>query len=246
MNLSKLLNDPIFHLPISYSGDFVSNVEEVLEKYLAKLKSLNLTDEEDKKSFTQPLDKIIERQEYFIKGLIRTIEIYLEGHPYDAYSCFKNTLIYKDSEHPGTKWLIAFSNKYFFRTRWVKGISSFGEMFHIPFEQRGIVRNQRYSISGVPSLYLSTNLYTCWKELQCPPLDELYFIRLNAIKNLNFFNLTWTPNPNPEIYQTRQFYYRQLYDSLMRWPLIALCSIRVKNIHDFFKPEYILPQILFQ
>lgn len=246
MHISKLLSDPIFYLPTTYSDDFVAHCEYLLiDQYLDKLKSLKLTESEDIKSFTQSLDKIIERQEYFIRGLINTIEIYLDGHPHDAYSCFNSTLSYNGSEHPGTKWLFS-TNKYFYRARREERISSLGEMFHIPFEKRGIVRNQRYSLSGVPSLYLSNNLYTCWKELQCPPIEELFFIRLNSINNLNFFNLTWNPNPNPGSFQTPYFYHRQLYHSLMRWPLIALCSVKVKNVFDYFKPEYIIPQILFQ
>ncbi|MFW1494652.1 hypothetical protein ACEV9S_24505, partial [Vibrio parahaemolyticus] len=32
----------------------------------------------------------------------------------------------------------------------------------------------------------------------------------------------------------------------MTWPLIAACSIRVKNPSDNFKPEYIIPQLLLQ
>ncbi|HHB2092386.1 TPA: hypothetical protein ACOQ5N_003637, partial [Bacillus cereus] len=30
------------------------------------------------------------------------------------------------------------------------------------------------------------------------------------------------------------------------WPLMAACSIRVKNTTDTFKPEYIIPQLLLQ
>lgn len=32
----------------------------------------------------------------------------------------------------------------------------------------------------------------------------------------------------------------------MTWPLIAACSIKVKNESDNFKPEYIIPQLLLQ
>lgn len=32
----------------------------------------------------------------------------------------------------------------------------------------------------------------------------------------------------------------------MSWPLIFLCSIRVRNTQDIFKPEYIIPQLLLQ
>jgi hypothetical protein len=36
------------------------------------------------------------------------------------------------------------------------------------------------------------------------------------------------------------------YKYLMTWPLIAACSIKVKDYSDTFKPEYIIPQLLLQ
>ncbi|QDD86827.1 hypothetical protein [Bacillus cereus] len=33
---------------------------------------------------------------------------------------------------------------------------------------------------------------------------------------------------------------------LIIWPLMAACSVRVKNTTDTFKPEYIIPQLLLQ
>jgi len=32
----------------------------------------------------------------------------------------------------------------------------------------------------------------------------------------------------------------------MIWPLVLACSVKVKNIEDDFKPEYIIPQLLLQ
>lgn len=31
---------------------------------------------------------------------------------------------------------------------------------------------------------------------------------------------------------------------LIIWPLMAACSVRVKNTTNTFKPEYIIPQLL--
>ncbi|MFH4351795.1 hypothetical protein WAJ70_22165, partial [Acinetobacter baumannii] len=33
---------------------------------------------------------------------------------------------------------------------------------------------------------------------------------------------------------------------LIIWPLMAACSVRVKNTTNTFKPEYIIPQLLLQ
>ena len=39
------------------------------------------------------------------------------------------------------------------------------EMFHIPYEKRNLVGNQRFSLSGLPCLYLGGSSYICWEEL---------------------------------------------------------------------------------
>lgn len=38
------------------------------------------------------------------------------------------------------------------------------EMFHIPYEKRNLVGNQRFSLSGLPCLYLGGSSYICWEE----------------------------------------------------------------------------------
>ena len=39
------------------------------------------------------------------------------------------------------------------------------EMFHIPYDKRNLVGNQRYSLFGLPCLYLGGSSYICWEEL---------------------------------------------------------------------------------
>ena len=46
------------------------------------------------------------------------------------------------------------------------------EFFHIPFNLRGKVKTQRFSIPGFPSLYLGTTIYVCWEELNRPNINE--------------------------------------------------------------------------
>jgi len=59
----------------------------------------------------------------------------------------------------------------FFRARESERVTSFSpkEMLHIPFDLRGKTGNYRFSIPGIPSLYLGNTSYACWIELGCPP-----------------------------------------------------------------------------
>ena len=38
------------------------------------------------------------------------------------------------------------------------------DLFHIPYSERYLVKNERFSISGQPCLYLATSLNIAWKE----------------------------------------------------------------------------------
>ena len=239
MTLSDFLRKPIFNIPTSYSDDFLTHIEDLLMGYLNQISSIKATDQLEIQSFHKPLSEIIERQEKFVNGLISSIKIYLSGQPYNAYLNFYATINPGQNEQPGLKWLMT-PHAPFYRIRKSNGKPFESEdLFHIPFEKRGKVRSQRYSISGFPSLYLSNSLYTWRRELNCPTIEELYYIELKSTRNLNFFNLTW--NPHEQSSSKVGLYY-----SLMRWPLIALCSVKVKNPEDNFKPEYIIPQILLQ
>jgi hypothetical protein len=111
--------------------------------------------------------------------------------------------------------------------------------FHIPFEQRGKVTSQRFSIPGFPSLYLGRTIYICWEELNRPNINEFHSVRLKLTSPIKYIDLA------PPFYE-KNLYQAKYYKYLMSWPLIFLCSIRVKNVKDIFKPEYIIPQLLLQ
>ncbi|MFA6564628.1 MAG: hypothetical protein WCV00_22170 [Verrucomicrobiia bacterium] len=126
-------------------------------------------------------------------------------------------------------------------------------MFHIPFELRHRVNTQRYSIPGFPSLYAGWSMYICWRELGCPPFDKVYSTRLEPTSPIRVLDFAYTPrflasfierhikeNPND----------KKMHDKFLPmvlfWPLIAACSIQVLHRKDFFKPEYIIPQMVLQ
>ena len=112
------------------------------------------------------------------------------------------------------------------------------EMFHIPFTKRGIVKTQRYSISGLPCLYLSRSVYGCWEEMGRPHLDECMVSRFQNRKELIVFDIRI-----PIDYKD---YKTKSKDFFKLFPLIASCMVPVKNQNDFYKPEYIIPQMLME
>lgn len=245
MKFSEVFNEKILLLPkeIPNNKDYKAFIKELLSDYLKLLNSIDenqfliegLKTPKTKKS-------VINIQRKFIDGLNETIDAYLNGQPADAYQAIDNTINYRTKKFSSLLNFLTFDNgENFYRIRIKDENTAFTseEMFHIPFEARGKVATQRYSIPGFPSLYLSKTLYVAWEELKRPNINAFQATRLCSTDSIKLLNLTptnWGDNNQVS----------DAYKYLMTWPLIACCSIKVKNHNDYFKPEYIIPQLLLQ
>ena len=130
--------------------------------------------------------------------------------------------------------------KKFFRIRIKDDMEDFTakDLFHVPFEKRGKIGNERYSVPGFPCLYLGTSLYICWEEMGKPALKDVVASSLQCTEDgIRLFDL--------RIQQTIKDK-TQLENYLVILPFIVACSISVrkKDKDNKFKEEYILPQLL--
>lgn len=107
------------------------------------------------------------------------------------------------------------------------------EMFHIPFQLNYLVGNERYSISGFPSLYFGSSVYGCYEELRRPNIDYTNVALFKATEDICVFDLS-----NQERYH---FTKAKFMDCL-----VYACSIQVQHPDAPFKPEYIIPQLVMQ
>lgn len=71
----------------------------------------------------------------------------------------------------------------FFRARISKEPLTYKDMWHIPFKQRSKVSTERFSMPGIPCLYLATSSYGCWLEMNKPPYDEFWVSSFLPINN---------------------------------------------------------------
>lgn len=102
------------------------------------------------------------------------------------------------------------------------------EMFHIPLNNRYLVKNQRYSLSGFPCLYLGEKTYTCWEELERPDFGKTNFVALKNLENILVYDLSF-PNKILSI------------KDLVVIVIIIATSFQTNKSYDF-KPEYIFSQ----
>jgi hypothetical protein len=243
MTLRELLRDPFLQTPkaITYRSDFFDYVSDSLDKFNDKVDSLDDDEHLDIIGVKYNPSFIKEIINILVDGLKQCIALYLDGKINEAYIQLNNTMTHERKNfYLNIKQFNFDKQTNFYRIRKQRENILFtpNEMFHIPYESRGIVQNQRFSINGFPSLYLSSNLYTCWEELHRPDLNDFQAIRFRNKVELSVLDLA--PQPIPRTLTKEHYRY------LLTWPIIFACGIKVRNKNDVFKPEYIIPQLLLQ
>ena len=183
---------------------------------------------------------LINNVHHLYNDLITSVETFFEGRFEDSSNIIFERFLDPENKKRITplKALHINSIDTLFRVRSNDTYSLYekNEMFHIPFEKRGLVTNQRYSISGYPCLYLGTSVYGCWEATSRPHIDTFNVVSLKANTDLYFIDLRIPSLKNEEI--------KHLFNEEYIYQLILplACSLKVKNPKDSFKPEYIIPQ----
>ena len=188
------------------------------------------------------------RNSILIEGLIKTINGYYEGNPHKAYTILSKSL--KESAITGYLqkdfYIPKDSDFYRIRTKDSNYPISKKEIFHIPFNMRERVATQRFSIPGLPSLYIANSIFVAWEELGRPSDNLIQASRFCNDKELKVLDLTNDIYLNGHLIEGNEAHGWQLLYYVMVWPLIAACSVKVPDSNVAFKPEYIIPQLLLQ
>jgi hypothetical protein len=119
---------------------------------------------------------------------------------------------------------------------------SAADLFHMPFNYRTRVSTNRFSLPGIPCLYLANSVYTAWRELDEP--DEVAAVRFENVEPIQFLDVDGTRFMHRAIAATDQQQDEQLVLHALFLPFLFLTAQPVQFRDDAFKPEYILPQLL--
>lgn len=283
MNLTEFFRSAITSLP---RGGFEAS-DETFDTFLTKLfrsyvsQIRELEDEENPRICSKVIESISEI-ECLSSNVAEAAKHYLEGHPHQAYqeivsslriAEFGNMISEISSFDPAVtpvpfdQFLEATLHPTLYRMREDKALTASGqidrkEIFHVPFEKRKLVQNQRYSIAGLPCLYFGSSLWICWEELGRPDLNATFLSRFRLTEAIKVLDLQLAPLRAWELYKDirvgqlaqspRVGELMKRYDDdfissyVIYWPLIAACSIRVEDRNGSFFPQYIVPQLLLQ
>jgi hypothetical protein len=259
MKFLECIENNLFHTKKTVGKEgIVKYLEQKFDEYINVLKSIS------DKSLARELKLQEDYIRTFCQAILTSLYHYEKGHVDPAYTEFKKAMnIIKPFLFPANKGKAGYSkglHKPLYRGRLGSNkLYSKGEMFHLPFSKREFANSQRFSIPGLPCLYLSNSIYVCWEELNRPHLNELQIARFQKENfNLNILDISLTPNQvklfsksMQQIETKEKFKSKYDYDHtalwfLTTWPLSLICSLSVTNENAPFKYEYIFPQFLLQ
>jgi len=241
--VSKFLLNLIdaFPIPIKQNSDnFQENLSHELNRYVEYLSS-NFVN----KHLLKKDSELLENVKVLVASIEKTIDDFLNGD-LSTYSTIFDSLKEAGIQEYSQELKI-FPGDLFFR------LSPFDiskelykeRIFHVPFEKRDLIKNQRFSISGYPSLYFGDELMGCFKELE---INEKTY----ANKYIGSVFVNKRPLSCIKLYRPEDFYKRygdskflgNFSNYLTLFPLLIGSLFEVYHKDGDIKPEYILPQIL--
>lgn len=143
----------------------------------------------------------------------------------------------------------------FFKARISQKDLSLSDMYHIPLDKRELVKTNRFSIPGIPCIYLGTTSYCCWKELKKPFNHEFWASAYKFSENgkkLNVLNLVVPQSLLNGIFSGSMVGENNGLDDLHAqmlkiFPLVIATSFSVKEndqVTRTFKSEYIVSHLI--
>jgi hypothetical protein len=229
------------------------------------------------------VQRSLEQIKSLCEQIISAVGHYLRGYPSQAYGEIEQSLKWLNVERlitplsgfvPGSPlmgdgFLDSVLHPPLYRMRLNKPAASRAslsgkDLFHVPFEIRHRVQNQRYSIAGLPCLYLGSSTWVCWEELGRPDLDSIFVSRFRIVEEVRVLDFQFPPSTAWLAFQhatsesLRGLYPIAAAELLSRfndgfigsyiafWPLIAACSVERGSRDGAFYPQYIVPQLLLQ
>ena len=210
--------------------DFREGLSCALDAYVSLLK-------EYKEILGPDIDDIIAKVEECNNYLKECVNYYYEGMYSSAYESIAKILsdsLYQNSYLPIQSGCVLYKARTIGKYQKL----TFEDMFHIPLNQRGIVKTQRYSAPGYPCLYLGKSINVCWEELGRPRFDDLMISRF-VVKNE--FQVLDLRVPQKDALKSDR-----LAEILKKIPLIMSVSIVVIDTDASFRPEYIIPQLIIE
>lgn len=267
-NIKEMLRDKVkdfpdksfgltrFALPIQFETeqDFRDKIEKKFDDYLYDIKDKEGVNKKTYNRTCRNINMIKKALEFYDESKFRSAvnEIYKLLHfyskiPYvvtriDESPAFRGITRYNDN-----KGIKANSKLTFFRGR--IGDSKFIEIDLLPhsFNSRERVSNNRFSMPGIPGMYLGLTSYACWIELGQPSFNIFNVSSYDIPKHMKILNLAIVQEHlngffnSTEKEQQKIIEFRRLVEF---FPLVIASSFKCYKEMRNFKIEYVIPNLI--
>lgn len=212
------------------SGNIITITKKYLNHFVEVIQELD-----DKCFKVIKKNAIINNLKYQNAQIIKALDLFLSGEVIEYYTLIYDTYFNGKNEIKNVYFKTIPKHSPFFRLRensLPNKNFKYNEMFHIPFEEVRRTGNQRFSLSGYPSLYLGNSTYICWEELSRPSIEKSNFSVLRNEREIRMFDIT------PPFVVGKE-------EDILRFPLGISSAIKFTDSQFPFKSEYLIPQAIF-
>lgn len=252
---SQIRSDRFEHTIFKYRSSFIREFKNRLTLPLCE----NHNNTNNKEIFSYIKDINIRDVDIFFKKLLEIHVSWINAELSNSIKLFNELL----GEYNLLDKHDEIGNLVLFRGRRSKEFISHWDMFHIPFNKRFCIGNQRYSLVGQPLLYLATSPYCVYRELESSEELKISSFRLKHNEDFRIFNNTnlfyrhiKENNDNSAIAITdnmiedsiNKFNGEEIKRNFFLLILASCCSFKRRSEFkgSSFCEEYVLPQILAQ
>jgi hypothetical protein len=184
MNLTEFFQSPIASLPgAGFEASDKTFDRFLTERFTSYVSQIRELDDAENSGICSKVIASITEIDHLSSCVAEATRQYLEGYPHLAYQAIVKSLQIAELEKMISEissfdpaapspsfdfFLEATLHPTLYRMRENKALTASGQIdrkqiFHVPFEKRRLVQNQRYSIAGLPCLYFGSSLWICWE-----------------------------------------------------------------------------------
>jgi hypothetical protein len=253
-----ILQEDVFDIPKARPRGSLENfLNDTLNAFRCRIKAVN-------GPLAAALESRVEKIKVLCEALPDTFRIGSSGNASDAYLRLNkglhgihDELVAMSRRHTAS---VLLGQSWYRMAAW--GASRYEHMFHVPFERPQ--KSYRFSVPGVPAIYLANSVYLCWLECGQPSLNKCVVSRFEVESTgFDFLDLPCShsaylapleiprlPGFEPDPRRVMNSPYlndvvEEVAEYLTVWPLLATVSVRkLDEVPN--PPEYIVPQLLMQ
>lgn len=249
---------------IKLDNDYYTKLKQVLEKYCEYVDGIRDIDLDCKKRVKENCEEIKKcLQNYYNaniicaqEGILNILKKYKASRHivnelnknYAFRGIANSDLRVKKSDCEKLYQNMLESTFYYFKARLSEGDIKSEGMLHIPFNRRQITTTQRYSIAGVPCIYLTATSFGAWIEMGMPESDIFNVSAYKLPSNLKILNLCQfaglIEGASSMIQDIKEL--ERVKDFIEIFPLVIATSFSVAEQKRSFKSEYIVSQLVMQ